>query len=63
MGGGIHQNQRAQHPGLAVGKGGNRLASIVDELYKRDRLPDLDKGTGAAPGTVVEAAVRYLSTR
>ena len=41
-------------------KGPKRLATLLEETYKRDRLPDLDKTMGLGAGKAVEAATKAL---
>ena len=43
------------------GKGVKKLGAILDELYKRDRLPDLDKALGLAAGKLVDATQHLVS--
>lgn len=45
---------------MDAGAGPRRLAGIVEELYKRNRLPDLDKALGLAPGKTIDLAERFL---
>lgn len=48
---------------LDGGKGAKKLASVLEELYKRDRLPDLDKALGLGAGKVVDATQHLLSAK
>jgi len=41
-------------------KGPKRLAVLLGETYKRDRLPDLDKAMGLGAGKALEAATKAL---
>ncbi len=57
----------AQATALVVGlwkvdpaKGAKRLAALLEEVYKRDRLPDLDKTLGIGSGKAIEAATKAL---
>ena len=57
----------AQATALVVGlwkaeaaKGPKRLATLLEEIYKRDRLPDLDKTLGTGAGKAIEAATKAL---
>lgn len=57
----------AQATALVVGlwktepaKGPKRLAALLEEVYKRDRLPDLDKTVGTGAGKAVETATKAL---
>ncbi len=43
------------------GKGVKKLGTVMDELYKRDRLPDLDKALGLGAGKVVDATQHLIS--
>jgi hypothetical protein len=36
-------------------------AAVLDELYKRDRLPDLDKALGLAAGKLVDATQHLIA--
>lgn len=41
-------------------KGAKKIALLVEELYKRNRLPDLDKALGVGPGKTVELVEAYI---
>lgn len=43
-----------------TGKGVKRLAALIEELYKRNRLPDLDKALGLSNGKTVELVEAYI---